>query len=491
MEHATSNKNINAIKDVRRLFNELRSNLSSNETKRIRRKLYKKEAASMFFKEKEQDGTLTNRQKNVIKNIARYIKNISTHPKNYGKHLSKKQKNQNGLDYLFNEDNEKHINAFKDARDLLNERIGNLSREETNKIRKKLYKKETVYNFLKDKEQNGCLTNREKKALKRINRYLKNFKNDLDKLQKYQYNITHGINYLFNEGDDYYKPKEVKSASDGSYALYESKGDKDSKLSIDQYFDIIRHNLKDLIDDHKSKGERKIQLSMRIIFVSFTDANETREMYSKSDNIKIMSGIETEDIINEHVNTFHKRYQEGLETKMRGSSFTFERIDLLEHHLHKIILNRGSSYIESPEWIKDKEVTINPKNTKDNNWFHYAIIAALNHQNIDHHPERSSKLKPFINNYNWKDIEFPSHSKDWRKFECNNKTIALNVLYAPYNAKQENNDDEDENEYDGNKHIRPAYISKRNNKRDIQVNLLMITDENNNCHYLAVKRISG
>ena len=162
--------------------------------------------------------------------------------------------------------------------------------------------------------------------LKRINRYLKNFKNDLDKLQKYQYNITHGIDYLFNEEDDYYKPKEVKSAFDGSYVLYEGKGDKDSKLSIDQYFDIIRHYLKDLIDDHKSKGEWKIQLSMRIIFVSFTDANETREMHTKSDNITIMIGIETEDAINELFNTFRKRYQEGLETKMKGSSFTFERI---------------------------------------------------------------------------------------------------------------------------------------------------------------------
>ena len=64
--------------------------------------------------------------------------------------------------------------------------------------------------------------------LKRINRYPQNFKKDLDKLQKYQYNITHGIDYLFNEEDDYYKPKEAKSAFDGSYVLYESKGVKDS-----------------------------------------------------------------------------------------------------------------------------------------------------------------------------------------------------------------------------------------------------------------------
>ena len=187
----------------------------------------------MFFKEKEQDGTLTNRQKNVIKNIARYIKNISTHLKNYGKHLSKKQKNQYGLDYLFNEDNEKH-NAFKDARDLLNEHRSNLLLKETNEIRKKLYKKEAVYNFLKEKEQNGSLTNEEKKVLKKIERYLKNFKEDLEKLQKYQYNITYGLDYLFNELDevDYYGPKEVKSAFDGGYVLYESKGDKDN-LSIE------------------------------------------------------------------------------------------------------------------------------------------------------------------------------------------------------------------------------------------------------------------
>ena len=144
----------------------------------------------MFFKEREQDGTLTNRQKNVIKNIARYIKNISMHLKNFGKHLNKSQKHQYGLDYLFNEYNEEHINAFKEAREIFHERRSNFSHKKRNEIRKTLFKKKVVYNFLKDKEQNGSLTNEEKKVLKRINRYLKNFKNDLDKLQKYEYNIT-------------------------------------------------------------------------------------------------------------------------------------------------------------------------------------------------------------------------------------------------------------------------------------------------------------
>ena len=146
--------------------------------------------------------------------------------------------------------------------------------------------------------------------MKNIGTYLKKLNNDLKKLQKYQDNITYGLDYLFNQ-EDYYKPTEVKSAFDGSYMLYESRGDKDNMLAIYEYFDKIKPYLKDMIDDYKSKGEWKIQLSMRMIFVSFTDANETRDMYTKSDNITIMSGIETDDVINELFNTFCRRYQEG------------------------------------------------------------------------------------------------------------------------------------------------------------------------------------
>ena len=40
------------------------------------------------------------------------------------------------------------------------------------------------------------------------------------------------------------------------------------------------------------------------------------------------------------------------------------------------------------------------------------------------------KLKPFINKYNWDAINFPSEKDDWTKFEKNNATILLNVLYA-------------------------------------------------------------
>ena len=165
-------------------------------------------------------------------------------------------------------------NAIKEVRELFNEIRGSLSREKTKRIRNELYKKEVVYNFLKKKEQEGSLTNKQKNVLKNIGRYLKNFKKYLEKLQKYQDNITYGLDYLFNE-EDYYKPTEAKSTFDGSYVLYESRGDKDANLALYEYFDKIKPYLKDMIDDYKSKGAWKIQITMRIIFISFIDKNET------------------------------------------------------------------------------------------------------------------------------------------------------------------------------------------------------------------------
>ena len=70
-----------------------------------------------------------------------------------------------------------------------------------------------------------------------------------------------------------------------------------------------------------------------------------------------------------------------------GSNFIFESVELLDYHLHKISLKRGKPYIKSPEWLINKRATINPKN-KDNKCFQYSITVALNHQNIENHPER-------------------------------------------------------------------------------------------------------
>ena len=53
MQSTRQNNSINAISNARMLINELRSNLSREETKRIREKPYKKEAIYNFLKEKD------------------------------------------------------------------------------------------------------------------------------------------------------------------------------------------------------------------------------------------------------------------------------------------------------------------------------------------------------------------------------------------------------------------------------------------------------
>ena len=110
---------------------------------------------------------------------------------------------------------------------------------------------------------------------------------------------------------------------------------------------------------------------------------------------------------------------------MRGSDFEFDGISFFYYNFNKTSIYRGGSYIDSPNWLKDKKSTINPKNN-DYKCFQYAATLALNFGNINNHPEKISKIRPFIDQYNWKDIDFPPTNKDWEKFELNNK-VALNI----------------------------------------------------------------
>ena len=64
------------------------------------------------------------------------------------------------------------------------------------------------------------------------------------------------------------------------------------------------------------------------------------------------------------------------------------------------------------------------------------MTAALNYEQIKSYSERISKPQPFIDQYNWKEIDFLSHKKYWKKFESNNKSIALNVLHVAYNTEE-------------------------------------------------------
>ena len=253
---------------------------------------------------------------------------------------------------------------------------------------------------------------------------------------------------------------------------------------------MIRPYLSNIINDHKTHGlvryhsgnktrveetpsEWKIQLIMAVNFIFSKDSDETRTMHTKSNNAEIMMGSDTDEIIEDLFESFLQKHHEGLEQSMRESEFAYDSVDTLYYNLNKVSLSRGGSYIDSPKWLKNKKATINPKN-KDEKCFQYALTVALNYEQIEDHPERISKLKSFTDKCNWKEIDFPSHSKDWKNFESNNKSITLNILYVPHNTEK----------------MRHAYKSKCNLNRKNQVIHLMITD-GEKWHYLTVKSLSA
>ena len=201
-------------------------------------------------------------------------------------------------------------------------------------------------------------------------------------------------------------------------------------------------------------------------------SDETRVMHTKSDNEEIMTGSDTDEIIEELFESFLQRYEQNLEEKMKVSDFEFDGVNFLYYDFNKISLNRGGSHIDSPKWIKNKKSTINSKNN-DYKCFQYAVTLELNLDKINKYPQRVSKIKPFIDQYNWSDIDFPSTSKDWKKIELNNE-IALNILHVPHNTKK----------------IHIAYKSKHNLTRKKQVILLIISN-GENWHYLVVKSLPG
>ena len=161
--------------------------------------------------------------------------------------------------------------------------------------------------------------------------------NTFNKKEEYQYHDRDDLDYygirdienLFGnvdvDDDNYYKSILVKSSFKNNYKYYESRGDKDKKLSVKQYLYKIMPYLSDLINDHKTirnnSNEWKIQINMHVNFVSSNDTGEIRTIFVWSDNEEIRLGNETDDIIKGLINSFLNNYQKEETILRNGSRF--------------------------------------------------------------------------------------------------------------------------------------------------------------------------
>ena len=112
---------------------------------------------------------------------------------------------------------------------------------------------------------------------------------------------------------------------------------------------------------------------MHVNFISSKDTGETRTIYVWSDNVSIVRGGDTDNIIREIFRSFLCNYQEELKI-IKESYFVFESVELMDCKLHRVRLRRGESYIKSPEWLLHKRATKNPKNKNDDECLRWSTI---------------------------------------------------------------------------------------------------------------------
>ena len=276
-----------------------------------------------------------------------------------------------------------------------------------------------------------------------------------------------------NIADEEYKARRVEGAFNDGYTLHKSKGVDEGIVTIEDYLNkyVKRHILKLMKKLVKNGDSCKFQLNLGVEFVSGKDPNDIIEKPIWSYNYVIMEGTDLNDVYEDLFESLLQQF-EIVQSKLNKSDYVFHRIYEMTYHCHKVDLIRGSSYIDLPDWVKDKYCCINPKNFNDDKCFQYAVVAALHHAEIANHPERIVNLEPFINRYNWDGIMFPTQSNQWSKFEKQNPTVALNILYI-----------------EGEKKVRQAFISKHNSTREKHADLLIVQD-NRKTHYTAIKKLS-
>ena len=263
-------------------------------------------------------------------------------------------KNRHIKDYQ-NKSNDSLYKIFKNQSE--NKRIDNI-REDLKNLSYKLSKSELkniktkLYNIEKTKKISSNKTSKyldelDKKILK-LDEY-----HDYD---DYEYKEKKYIKDLFKTSisKDYYKPKLVNSSYNNNYVEYESRGDR--ILSIQEYLALIEKYLRELINQYKTEGEWKVQLSAEINFISLKPgSDETRVMYTRSDNEEFVSGDDTNEIIKLLFESFLQRFEENLQNKMRRSEFEFDGISFFYYDFNKTSVYRGGTYIDSPKWLKNKQ----------------------------------------------------------------------------------------------------------------------------------------
>ena len=215
-------------------------------------------------------------------------------------------------------------------------------------------------------------------------------------------------------------PHEHEIALKGAYRSFVIPGR--PKTNVDSYFHQTKPHIKTLIENLiKEMGSEKIIMTLWVVWkkpiklllksdpedmddgTADNIFDEKIEIPFNSLMIQFFQGSYNNDLI-ERMLAYIKSQTEN--PKFPEIGFILVKIMHLYINFHRLVLTRGSSYTELPEWIKSKKAVINPQN-KDEECFKWAVITVLYHEEIKKDHQCPSRLRPYENQYNRKGLKFP------------------------------------------------------------------------------------
>ena len=328
---------------------------------------------------------------------------------------------------------------------------------------------ETLRRVVKKKARNP------REAIADFKDYIRNLNKDYitpSRLKKLSKQLEKKINKAIEEEERLFKPVKEKSAFKGFTSQYVIKGS--PEYDITTFLTVAKPFMINIMDKNRNI---KVRLYLNC-FMKRTDRDgftviKKFAFHSIGQNV-ITETTDLHEIYEKMIDEIEEEVQK-VENAV-GSGWVFLEIENLT--LHTVIWDpiKASSYIDLPEYLKNKKAIINMKN-EDNKCFLWCVLRALNPKNT--HPERIDKdLKSKEHTLNMEGIAYPVDSKGFKRFEKQNPDISISVLG-----------------YNENEKIYPLDISKftkvkKEDERKHNIVLLLIKNEDNS-HYCLIKNLSA
>ena len=324
---------------------------------------------------------------------------------------------------------------------------------------------ETLRRAVKKKARNP------REAIADFKNYIRNLNTDYitpSRLKKLSKQLNKKINKAVEEEKRLFTPVKEKSAFKGFTSQYVIKGSPDYDTTT--FLTVAKPWVINIMDKNRNiKVRLYLNCTMkRTDSDGFTYISKFA-FHSVGQKI-ITEATDPHEIFKEMMDEIEEEVQKVEHAE--GSGWVFLEVENITLHTDIWDPIKGSSYIDLPPELKNKNAIINMKNEDNNKCFLWCVLRALNPKNKN--AERIDKdLKSKEDTLNMEGIEYPVSLKDIKRFEKQNPDISISILG-----------------YSKDEKIYPLRISKKENKRKNNIVLLLIKDGDNS-HYCYVKNLSA